>query len=63
MKAYVLKIKPNKKQQAQIDTNIDAYRFVFNKLLEMTNERYKNSRKFEEDHNGTTSCHRSCGHY
>lgn len=51
MKAYVLKIKPNKKQQAQIDTNIDAYRFVFNKLLEMTNERYKNSRKFEEDHN------------
>jgi len=45
-KAYKIRIYPNKQQEAQILLTFGQTRFVWNQMLAMQLERYKNGGKF-----------------
>lgn len=45
MKAFLIKIYPNKKQQKALDANFDACRFVYNKMIEISQKKYHRTGK------------------
>ena len=45
LKAFKLRLYPNKTQRNQIHVNFGCARFVWNQMLNMHIERYKNNRK------------------
>ncbi|WP_270854774.1 helix-turn-helix domain-containing protein [Ligilactobacillus ruminis] len=47
LKAFKLRLYPNKTQRNQIHVNLGCARFVWNQMLNMHIERYKNNKKAE----------------
>ena len=45
LKAFKLRLYPNKTQRNQIHVNFGCARFVWNQMLNMHIERYKNNKK------------------